>query len=98
VTGDPIYELEVMNSWLVQGSVTWGGRKFWYKCDSGRQYLAELDTSSGDEFAELDSTCLCEVFGRECDESACCGLFSDDLVEHEHDAGLLLEVLLRRSP
>ncbi len=98
---ETIFEIEVINEWFAQGEVRVGERRFWYKCDSGSQYLAELDTTSDDEFAELDATCICEVRNRQHikwsgEPNLCQIVWDDDLVRHERDAALLLEVLLKK--
>lgn len=94
----PVFEIDVVNEWLVQGNVRYGERLFYYKCDSGRQYLAELDTSSENEFAELSATCLCEAFGKKHLyrdlKNMCDSVWTENLATHEEYAKLCIEVLL----
>jgi hypothetical protein len=95
------FDICVINSYLTQGKIQAGDRVFWYKVDSGFQYLAELDTNNDDEFAELDATCLCEVFGKKCSlgysiNDLCSPIWTEDLNEHLMFAGLCLGVLLSR--
>jgi hypothetical protein len=98
---DAVFDIQVMNEWFAQGEVRVGDRRFWYKCDSGSQYLAELDSDSDDEFVELDATCMCEVGGGQHipwtdGVNVCETVWDADPVKHERDAGLLVEVLLNK--
>lgn len=92
-------EISVCNEWLVQGAIKWDDRFFWYKCKNGSQYLAEITCWGWDknaDFAEIQSTCLCNVFGNDaCVDGICDRIWSDDLQVHVAYAGLLVGSLIR---